>query len=104
MFSDSVGNILSFSFRSFLVMYCFNISKVLGLSFPFLPTVYFAPVKLTVPFCRFISETFSHVNSIGLEPRSLDIDSMSAILGLACDISMFMFCSVGIFGSLSYLW
>jgi hypothetical protein len=50
-----------------------------------------------------MSATFSHVSSMGLEPKSLDIDSMSAIRGLACDISMFMCSSVGIFGSLSYL-
>jgi len=84
-------------------MYCFSISSVLGLSFPFLPTVCFAPVMLTMPFWRLMSAIFSHVSSMGLEPKSFDIDRNSAIFVFALDISMLIFSSVGIFGSLSYL-
>jgi hypothetical protein len=94
MFSDSVGNSLSFAFRCFLLMCCFSISRVLGFSLPFLPMVCFAPVMLTIPFCRLMSVILSHVSSIGLEPRSLDIDRMSAIRGVACDMSIFTFSSV----------
>ena len=103
MFSDSVGNILSFVFRCFLLMCCFSISNVFGFNFPFLPTVCFAPVILTIPFWRLIFVTVSHVSSIGLEPKSLDIDRINAILGAACDMSILIFSSAGIFGSLSYL-
>lgn len=102
MFSDSVGNILSVWFNPFLLMYCFSMSSVFVFSFPFLPMVCFAPVRLIIPFCRLVSATFSHVSSMGLEPKSLLIDRNSAILVLAFDISMLSFCSVGIFGSLSY--
>ena len=70
----------------------------------FCSSLCFAPVKLTIPFCRLMSATFNHVSSIGLEPKSFDIDRNSAILGLAFDISMLSFSSVGIFGSLSYRW
>lgn len=103
MFSDSVGNILLSWFRCFLLMYCFSISRVFVFSFPFLPMVCLAPVMLTVPFCRLMSATFSHVSSMGLVPKSFDIDRNSAIRGLAFDISMFMCSSVGILGILSYL-
>jgi len=82
-------------------MYCFSISKVLGLSFPTLPTVCLAPVMWVTPFCRLTSVTFSHVSSIGLVPRSFDIDRNNAILVLAFDINILSFSSVGIFGSLS---
>ena len=102
MFSDSVGNILLSAFRCFLLMYVFSISRVFVFSFPFLPMVCFAPVMFTVPFCRLMSATLSHVSSIGLVPKSLLMDRNSAILVLAFDISMFSFSSVGIFGSLSY--
>ena len=103
MCSDRVGNSLSFAFRLFLLMYFFSISRVLALSFPFLPTVCFAPVMLTIPFCRLMSVTVSHVSSTGLEPKSLLIDRIRLIRGTACDISMLILSSVGIFGSLSYL-
>jgi len=104
MFSDSVGNILSVWFNAFLLMCCLSMSSVFGFSFPFLPMVCFAPVRLIIPFCRSMSLTCNHVSSIGLVPRSLLIDRNSAILGLAFDISMFIFSSVGILGSLSYRW
>jgi len=84
-------------------MYCFSISKVLGLSFPTLPTVCLAPVIWVTPFCRLTSVTFSHVSSMGLVPKSFDIERNSAILVLAFEISMSIFSSVGIFGSLSFL-
>jgi len=84
-------------------MYCFSISKVVVLSFPILPTVCFAPVILTVPFCRLMSVTFSHVSSMGLVPMSLLMDNINAILGDAWLISISIFSSAGIFGSLSYL-
>ena len=103
MFSDSVGNILSSWCKPLLVMYFLSISRVFVLSFPFLPTVCFAPVMQIVPFCRLMSATFSHVSSMGLEPKSFDIDKNSAMRVLAFDISMLIFSSVGIFGSLSYL-
>jgi len=75
---------------------------VLGLSFPTLPTVCLAPVMWVTPFWRLMSETFSHVSSMGLVPKSFDIDWNSAILVFAFEISMSIFSSVGIFGSLSY--
>jgi len=103
MFSDSVGNILSSWCKPLSLMYFLSISKVFVFSFPFLPMVCFAPVKLTVPFCRLISATFSHVSSMGLEPKSFDIDRNSAMRVLAFDISMLIFSSVGILGILSYL-
>ena len=102
MFSDLHWNSLSFAFRCFFRMYCFSISKVLGLIFPTLPMVCFAPVMWVTLFCRLMSETFSHVSSIGLVPKSFDIESINAILVLAFEISMSIFSSVGIFGSLSY--
>lgn len=101
MFSDSVGNILSFTFRCFLLMCAFSISRVLGLSFPFLPIVCFAPVMLIMPFCRLMSAIFSHVSSMGRVPKFFDIDRNSAIRGAALLMSMSIFSSVGIFGSLS---
>ena len=100
--SDLHLNSLSFAFRCFFRMYCFSISKVFGLSFPTLPTVCLAPVMLVTPFCRLMSETFSHVSSMGRVPKSFDIESINAIRGDAFDISMSIFSSVGIFGSLSY--
>jgi len=81
MLSDRIGNIRSFAFSCFLVMYAFSISKVLGLSFPIPPAVCFAPVMLTSPFSRSMSETFSHVSSMGLVPSSLLMDSTKDILG-----------------------
>jgi len=103
MFCDFVGNILSLRFRSFLLMYAVSIFVVFVFSFNVLPTQCFALVMFTVLFSRSMSLVFSHVSSIGLVPKSFDIDRNSAILVLACDISMFIFCSVGIFGSLSFL-
>ncbi len=97
-----MGNILSFAFRCFFKMYFLSISMVLGLSFPIRPTVCFAPVMLTVPFCRLMSDTLSHVSSMGLVPKFFDIDSINAIRGDAWDISMSIFSSCGILGSLSY--
>jgi len=83
-------------------MCCFNMSKVFVFSFSVLPLQCLALVIVTVPFSRFMSLTFNHVNSIGRVPRSFDMDKISAIFGLACAINMFK-CSVdGIFGSLSY--
>jgi len=101
MFSDSVGNILSFRLRFFLLMYCFSISRVLVFSFNALPTQCFADVMFTIPFSRSMSLSFSHVSSMGLVPKSFDMDKNSAIRGDAWDMSMLSFSSVGIFGSLS---
>ena len=101
MFVDVVGNSLSFILRSFFVMYCFSISKVCGFSLPILPMVCFAPMMLTVPFCRLMSAILSHVSSMGLVPISLLIDRNRHILGVALAISMSIFSSCGIFGSLS---
>jgi len=103
MFCEVVGNILSLRFRSFLLMYAFSICSVFVFSFSVLPTQCFALVMFTVPFSRSMSLVFSHVSSIGLVPRSFDIERNSAILVLAFDISIFIFSSVGIFGSLSFL-
>ena len=82
-------------------MYFFNISSVVCFIFSVLPTQCFALVMFTTPLSRFMCLTCSHVNSIGLVPRSLLIDRKSAILGLAFAISMLIFSSVGIFGCLS---
>ncbi len=101
MFSDLVGNNLASASSFFVSMYCFSISRVVVLSFPFRPIVCLAPVMLTSPFWRLMSATLSQVSSMGLVPRSFDIDRMSAIRVPALDISMFSFSSVGILGSLS---
>ena len=88
----------------FLEQLCaFSMFSVFVFSFSVLPTQYFALVMFTVPLSKSMSLVFSHVSSIGLVPKSFDIERNSAILVLACDISMFSFCSVGIFGSLSFL-
>lgn len=84
-------------------MCCLSMSKVLGLSFPIPLAVCFAPIILTCPFSRSMSETFIHVNSMGLVPKSFCIDSANAIRGDAFDMSMLTFSSVGIFMALSYL-
>ena len=76
-------------------------SKVFIFSLIVLPLQCFALVMLTIPFPRSISLICSHVSSIGLVPKSFDIDRNSAILVLAFDISMFICSVVGIFGSLS---
>jgi len=102
MFSDVVGNILSFWFRCFLMMYSFSISRVFVFIFNALPLQCFALVMLIIPFVRSMSLICSHVSSIGLVPKSFDSDRNSAILVLAFDISMFNCSVVGIFGSLSY--
>jgi len=101
MFSDSVGKSLLSWFMHFLVMYFFNISSVFAFTFSALPTQCFADVMFTIPFSRFMSLTRSHVNSIGLVPRSLLIERNSAMRVLALDMSMLIFSSEGIFGSLS---
>ena len=102
MFLDLVGNSLSFWFKRFSVMYVFSISRVLDFSFRILALQCFADVMFTVPFSRFMSLIFSHVSSIGLVPSSFDMDSISAMRVVACDISMLSCSVVGIFGSLSY--
>ena len=102
MFSDLVGNSLSFWFRCFLVMYFLSISRVFDFSFNILALQCFADVMFTVPFSRFMSLICSHVSSMGLVPSSFDMDKINAILVLAFDISILSFSSVGIFGSLSY--
>jgi len=101
MFSDVVGNILSSWFSCFLSMYFFSMSNVVAFTFSVLPTQCFALVMFTVPLSRFTCLTCSHVNSIGLVPRSLLIERNSAMRGLALDMSMLIFSSVGIFGCLS---
>lgn len=101
MFSDVVGNSLSFWFRCFLLMYVFSISRVFVFSFNALPLQCFALVILTIPFVRSMSLICSHVSSIGLVPMSFDMDRNSAIRVLAFAISMFICSVVGIFGSLS---
>ena len=83
MVCDFVENILSFRFRSFLLMYAFSIFVVFVFSFNVLPTQCFALVMVTVPFSRSMSLVFSHVSSIGLVPKSFDIERNSAILVLA---------------------
>ena len=102
MFSDLVGNSRSFCFRSFLLMYSLSMSRVLVFSFSILALQCFADIMFTVPFCRLMSLVCSHVSSIGLVPSSFDMDSISAMRVVACDISMLSCCVVGIFGSLSY--
>lgn len=84
-------------------MYCFSMSRVFAFSFNALPTQCFALVMFTIPFFKSMSLICSHVSSIGLVPKSLDIDRNNAILVLAFDISMFSFSVVGILGSLSFL-
>ena len=101
MFSDLVGNSRSVCFRCFSLMYFLSISRVLVFSFRILALQCFADIMFIVPFSRFMSFSFSHVSSIGLVPSSFDIDNISAILGLAFDISMFSFSVVGIFGNWS---
>jgi len=81
-------------------MYCFSMSRVLGLSFNALGLQCFALVTFTIPVRRSMSLICSHVNSMGLVPKFLDMDRNSAILGLALAISMSSFSVVGIFGSL----
>ena len=103
MLEDLVGKSLSFAFRCLLRTCCFSISRVVFLSFPILPIVCFAPVMFTMPFWRLMSAAVSHVSSMGLVPMSLLMDSISAIRGDALDMSMLIFSSCGIFGSLSYL-
>jgi len=76
-------------------------SKVFVFSFIVLPLQCFALVMLTVPFFRSMSLICSHVSSMGLVPKSFDIDRISAIRVLAFAISMFICSVVGIFGSLS---
>lgn len=104
MVSDLVGNGLSLRFKPSLLMCALSISRVVVFSFSVLPTQCFALVMFTIPFSRLMSLICSHVSSIGLVPKSFDIDRNSAIRGLAFDMSMSIFSSVGIFGSLSYLW
>ena len=101
MLSGSFGNIRSFWFKPFLVMNCFNISRVLGLSLSVLPIVCFAPVMLTTPFFRSMSFVCNHVSSMGLVPKSLDMARNRDMWGLAFAISRLIFSVVGIFGSLS---
>jgi len=98
MFSESVGNILSFWLSFFFAMYLFSISKVVCLSFATRPMVCFAPVKNTVPLLRLTSDTFNHVNSMGLAPVSFSIDRYRLIRARALAIMRSIFCSWGIFG------
>ena len=82
-------------------MYCLSMSRVVDFSFNVLPLQCFALVMVTTPFFRFMSLTFSHVSSIGLVPKSFDIERNNAIFGLAFAMSMFRCSVVGILGSLS---
>ena len=83
-------------------MCAFSMSSVLFFSFRVLPLQCFALVRVMFPFFRLMSLTFSHVSSIGLVPKSFDIDRNSAIFGCAFAMSIFS-CSVeGILGCLSY--
>ena len=75
-------------------------SRVLDFSFNALGLQCFALVMFTIPRFRSMSLICSHVNSMGLVPKSLDMDRNSAILGLALAISISSFSAVGIFGSL----
>jgi len=103
MFSESVGNMRSFWFSFFFAMYRLSISRVAGFSLPFRPMVCFAPVTLTIPFSKLMSDTFSHVSSMGLVPMSLLIDKKRLILVFALAMIRSIFSSIGIFGCLSYL-
>jgi len=76
-------------------------SKVFAFSFKALPLQCFALVMLTIPFFRSMSLICSHVSSIGLVPKSFDIDRNSAIRVLAFAINIFICSVVGIFGNLS---
>jgi len=102
IFSELVGNIRLFCFRLFLLMYSLSISRVFVFSFSILALQCFADIMFTVPFCRLMSLSFSHVSSIGLVPSSFDMDNISAMRVVACDISMLSCSVVGIFGSWSY--
>ncbi len=102
MRSELIGNSRSFCFRFLLSMYSLSISRVLVFIFSILALQCFADIMFIVPFCRLMSLSFSHVSSIGLVPSSFDMDSISAMRVDACDISMFSFSVVGIFGSWSY--
>ena len=102
MFFDLVGNSLSVWFRCFSFMYFLSISRVFVFSFSILALQCFADIMFIVPLCRFTSLSFSHVSSIGLVPSSFDMDNISAMRVVACDISMLSCSVVGIFGSLSY--
>lgn len=64
-------------------MKIFKRSKVFCLSFPSLPIVCFAPVIETMPVVRSMSPIVSHVSSMGLNPRSLNMDNFSFISILA---------------------
>ena len=99
-----VGKILSFCFRSFLLVNCLSMAKVLFVSFNVLPLQCFALVMVTIPVFRSMSLICSHVNSMGLVPKSFDMDRNNAIRVDAFAISMFRCSVVGIFGILSYRW
>src|SRR4030042_70673 len=78
--------ILLVEFSFFTVMWILSSSKVFGFSLPSLPTVCFAPVIDTMPVDRSMSCISSHVSSMGLCPRSFEMDNLSfiSILALLC--------------------
>ena len=82
-------------------MYCFSMSRVLVLSFKVLALQCFALVMFTVPFFRSMSWILSQVSSMGLVPKSLDIERNSDIRVVACAISLLSCSVVGILGILS---
>ena len=104
MYSGVVGKILSFCFGSFLLVNCLSMAKVLFVSFSVLPTQCFALVMVTIPVFRSMSLSCNQVSSIGLVPKSFDMDRNRAIRMDAFAISMFRCSVVGIFGILSYRW
>ena len=98
--SEVVGKIMFLAFRFLRLMYLFNSSMVSGLSLPSLPIVCLAPVRLVNSVVRSMSSTFSHVNSIGLSPKSLDIFNFR----FNGNLTWFMMnCTNSSFGALRFL-
>jgi len=61
---------------------------------------FFAVAGCSVLVSKFTSLTFKRITSIGLSPVSIEIFSRNARCFPACEISIFSFAVVGIFGIL----
>jgi hypothetical protein len=75
---------MDFAFKLSRFINLFESPIVKGFSLPSLPIVCFAPVMLVMPVVKSMSSTFSHVNSIGRCPKSLDIDNFRFRGNLTC--------------------
>jgi len=87
----------------FFAISIFSSSKACFLIRPSLPIVCFAPVMLTIPESKSMSLMVSHVNSLGLVPRSLIIANFVAISIRVCWIMKFISSSFGALRFLLYL-